>query len=120
MNKNKIQVQAMAAGLFTSDALSGSPLMLILAIACIGYGVWRLIKDKNKPKSQRDQEARRSSQQFIDNINRNEGLIKDIDEPAVVKKNRAAQSAEKVENQKITAKRPKAPCAKTRRFLSMR
>ncbi len=82
MKKSKIQVQAMAAGLFSSDALSGSPLMLVLAIACIGYGVWRLIKDRNKPKSQREQEARRSSQQFIDNINRNEGLIKDIDDPS--------------------------------------
>ncbi len=74
MDKSNVKLQALAAGLFSTD-MSGSPLFLILAILCIGYGIWKFLQDRKKPKAQRDQEQKRLSQKFIDNLNRNESIL---------------------------------------------
>jgi len=80
-------IQAVAAGgFFTIDWLQGSPITLVLAIACFAGGIWYVYHErKTKSKEQRVQEQKQLSKRFMDNINRNQSYIED--EGMVIRRN---------------------------------
>jgi hypothetical protein len=72
--------QAAAINIFGINA-GASPIYLVLGVLLVGYGIWMVVKDRKKPKAKREAERDRYNDRFLNNINRNDSIMRGDDDP---------------------------------------
>jgi hypothetical protein len=70
---------AAGIGIFGGEGARGNPIFLVLGVGFLAYAFYYAIRERKKPKAQREQEYRRRNERFVENVNRGQRMMRDED-----------------------------------------